>query len=88
MNNEKSNSIRINRDYLDSLLIEGRIIGAVHPSCRVSVLGKTFATPVVPGAMSHLKTGMAAWAEGARQAGALCSVGMGSVEEMEAVYGA
>jgi len=88
MNNDKSNSIRINRDYLDSLLIEGRIVGAVHPSCEVSVLGKTFATPVIPAAMSHLKTGMAAWAEGARLAGALGSVGMGSISEMEAVYGA
>ncbi len=28
MKNEKSDSIAINRRYLDSLLIEGRIVGA------------------------------------------------------------
>ena len=88
MKNEKSNSIQINRDFLDSLLIEGRIVGAVHPSSQVTVLGKTFSTPIVPGALSHLKRGMAGYAEGAAKAGALCSIGMGSVEEMEAVYAA
>ena len=86
MKNEKSDSIQINRRYLDSLVIEGRIVGAPHPSAQVTVLGKTFETPIVPGALSHLKGGMAGYAEGARLAGALCSVGMGSVEEMDAIY--
>ena len=86
MKNEHADSIQINRKYLDSLLIEGRIIGAVHPSSQVTVLGKTFDTPIVPGALSHLKGGMAGYAEGAKLANALCSVGMGSVEEMETVY--
>ena len=88
MKNEKSDSIAINRRYLDSLVIEGRIVGSVHPDTRISILGKTFETPILPGALSHLKRGMAGYAKGARLAGALCSVGMGSVEEMEAVYAA
>ena len=88
MKNEKADSIQINRRYLDSLVIEGRVIGTVHPDSRVTVLGKTFETPIVPGALSHLKDGMAGYAEGAKRAGALCSIGMGSVEEMEAVYAA
>lgn len=88
MKNEKADSIAINRRYLDSLVIEGRIIGAEHPSTRVTVLGKNFETPIVPGALSHLKGGMAGYAEGARLAGALCSVGMGSVEDMDAIYAA
>ncbi len=88
MKNEKADSIAINRRYLDSLVIEGRIIGAEHPSTRVNVLGKTFETPIVPGALSHLKGGMAGYAEGAKLAGALCSVGMGSVEDMDAIYAA
>lgn len=85
MKNEKADSITINRQYLDSLLIEGRIVGAVHPDTSLSVLGKMFETPIVPGALSHLKPGMPGYAEGAKLAGALCSVGMGSVEEMEEV---
>ena len=79
MTNEKADSIQISRRFLDSLVIEGRIVGAVHPSAQVTVLGKTFETPIVPGALSHLKDGMAGYAEGAKQAGALCSIGMGSV---------
>ena len=85
MKNEKGDSIAINRRYLDSLVIEGRIIGSTHPTTRVTVLGKSFETPIVPGALSHLKGGMAGYAEGAKKAGALCSIGMGSVEELEAV---
>jgi len=69
MKNEKSDSIALNRRFLDSLVIEGRIIGAEHPDTRVTVLGKTFETPIVPGALSHLKDGMAGYAEGARLAG-------------------
>ncbi len=88
MKNEKADSIAINRRYLDSLVIEGRIIGAEHPSTQVNVLGKTFETPIVPGALSHLKGGMAGYAEGAKLAGALCSVGMGSVEDMHAICAA
>ena len=69
MKNEKSDSIAISRRYLDSLVIEGRIVGSQHPSTQVTVLGKTFETPIVPGALSHLKAGMAGYAEGARLAG-------------------
>ena len=88
MKSEKADSIQINRRFLDSLVIEGRIIGAVHPDTHITVLGRTFETPIVPGALSHLKCGMTAYVEGARMAGALCSIGMGSVEEMEAVSAA
>ena len=71
MKNEKADSIQINRRYLDSLVIEGRIVGAKHPDTHVTVLGKTFETPIVPGALSHLKGGMAGYAEGAAMAGVL-----------------
>jgi len=75
--NNMQDSIMIARKFLDSLLVEGRIIGAVHPTSAVTVLGKTFATPIMTGALSHLKGGMAGFADGAKNAGALCSVGMG-----------
>ena len=73
----------INRRYLDHLLVEGRIVGAAHPTAETRLLGCAFSTPIVTAALSHLKRGMAAFALGAKQAGAACCIGMGSCEEME-----
>ena len=45
MANEHSlpgDSIAINRRYLDSLLVEGRIVGAAHPTAATTLLGHTF----------------------------------------------
>ena len=80
--NPKSNSMDITRKYLDSLVIEGRILGSVHPSTKINILGAEFDTPVMGAALSHLKPGMASYAEGLRRAGALCSVGMGDNESL------
>ena len=81
----KADSIQIARQYLDSLVVESRIIGAEHPTSAVTVLGMTFDTPIMTGALSHLKRGMAGLAEGANMAGALCSVGMGELESLSEV---
>jgi len=75
-------SIEINRRYLDSLLVEGRIVGAIHPSSETELFGEKFATPITTGALSHLRPGMAAFAEGAKRAGALCCIGMGGCDEL------
>ena len=80
--NEKCNSMTIARKYLDSLVIEGRILGSVHPDARVKILGCEFETPVMGAALSHLKSGMAAYAQGLAMAGAFCSVGMGDNEDL------
>lgn len=77
MSNLKSDSIQISRQFLDSLVVEGRIIGSEHPTSKVTVLGMDFETPIMTGALSHLKRGMTGLAEGAKMAGAICSVGMG-----------
>ena len=45
--NTHSNSMEITRRYLDTLVVEGRILGSVHPSARVSLLGMEFETPVM-----------------------------------------
>lgn len=82
MSNQKSDSIQIARQFLDSLVVEGRIIGSEHPTSRVTVLGMDFETPIMTGALSHLKRGMAGLAEGAKIAGALCSVGMGDNDSL------
>ncbi|MCH5332631.1 MAG: alpha-hydroxy-acid oxidizing protein [Agathobacter sp.] len=82
MRNPKSDSIQIARQFLDSLVIEGRIIGSEHPTSKITVLGMDFETPIMTGALSHLKRGMAGLAEGAKMAGALCSVGMGDHDSL------
>lgn len=76
----QGDSIRINRQYLDSLLVESRIIGAERTSTRFEFLGHTFETPIMTAALSHVD--LVAMAEGARLAGAPVSIGMGDNEEM------
>ncbi len=78
-------SIALNRRYLDHLLVEGRVVGAVHPVTDCTLFGHAFETPVTTGALSHLKAGMDVFAAGALGAGAACFVGMGPVDEMERV---
>ena len=84
-NEHPGDSIAINRRYLDSLLVEGRIVGAVHPTAKVTLLGQNFDTPIMTAALSHLKPGMPALAQAARLANAACCIGMGSCAELEEV---
>ncbi len=87
MANPRSNSIDIARHYMDSLCIEGRIVGAVHPDAACELFGKEFRTPIMTAALSHLNhlhpDGVAALAQGAGMAGACAQIGMGPVEEMQ-----
>ena len=76
-------SIALNRRYLDHLLVESRIVGSVHPDATACYFGRSFDTPVMTAALSHLKPGMAAFAEGAKIANAPCCIGMGDCEELE-----
>lgn len=75
----------INRRYLDHLLVEGRIVGAVHPTAQTELFGQVFDTPVMTAALSHLKPGMPALAEAAKLVNAACCIGMGDCAELEAV---
>ena len=84
-NNKNADSIKIARKYLDSLVIESRILGAKHPSTALDILGCHFETPVMGAALSHLKGGMAGYAAGFKEAGALVSVGMGPNEELKEI---
>ena len=54
MANPKEDSVQIAREYLDSLLVESRVIGAERPNSRFSFLGETFDTPIMTAALSHL----------------------------------
>lgn len=82
MANTKLDPIQVARQYLDSLVIESRIIGAEKLTSKVTILGQEFDTPIMTGALSHLKPGMAGLAQGAKLAGALCSVGMGDNDSL------
>jgi isopentenyl diphosphate isomerase/L-lactate dehydrogenase-like FMN-dependent dehydrogenase len=78
---------RITREYFDSLLLEMRHIDGTEPSTAFSLYGKTFSTPVMMAALSHLdKTrpkGMTEAAKGFHAAGALAWSGMGDFTELE-----
>ena len=86
----RGDSNEITRAYLDSLLIEQRLIDAVLPSAKTVILGKEYETPVMNAAFSHLEQGhpgsVAAMAEGFKAAGALNWWGMSTDEEMEKIY--
>ena len=76
----KGDSVRIAREYMDSLLVESRVVGAIRPDTSFRFLGEKFAMPVMTAALSHLD--LVSMAEGAKQAGACVSIGMGSNEEL------
>ncbi len=44
----------INRHYLDSILVEMRILDSVEPDLTTEIFGKEFASPIVMPAFSHL----------------------------------
>ena len=75
----KGDSVQIARMYMDSLLVESRIVGAEYPDITFRFLGETFAMPVMTAALSHLD--LVSMAEGAAEAGACVSIGMGGNEE-------
>ena len=76
-------SIQIAREYMDSLLVESRIVGAQKPSAHFDFLGESFDTPIMTAALSHID--LVGMAEGAKQAGAPVSIGMGGNETLAAV---
>ena len=87
MASEKGNAVDMARRYMDSLWLEGRIVGTVHPSTVTGLFGKTFDTPIMTAALSHLTRlhpgGVPELARGAGLAGACAQIGMGDVAEME-----
>lgn len=52
--NRSANANIITRNYLDSILIEERLIDSVLPSLDIEFWGETFATPIMTPAFSHL----------------------------------
>jgi isopentenyl diphosphate isomerase/L-lactate dehydrogenase-like FMN-dependent dehydrogenase len=87
------NPVRITREYMDSLLIEMRHIGAAaEPSVEMELFGERFKTPVMTAALSGLDgicpDAMTELAKGAAAAGAVMWLGIGGEEELAAAAGA
>lgn len=82
---------RITREYFDEILVEMRHFDGVKPDLTLELYGKTFSTPVMMAALSHLKgqggegDGMVQMAAGAKLAGAVNWCGMGSCEQFAAI---
>lgn len=86
----RNDSNRITRDYIDSLLIEQRLIDSTLPCAKTKILGKEYATPIMNAAFSHLEKNHpgypVAMAEGFKAANAMNMWGMSTDEEMEKIY--
>lgn len=87
--NYSSNSDTITRDFFDSLLIEPRYIDSNLPSTKLELYGRTFDTPIMTAALSHLgntaENGMVIYAQTAAKANAVHWVGMGEDKELEEI---
>ena len=79
-----------NRNYLDQILVEQRLVDAAVPDLHVTLLGKTFSTPVMSAAFSHLDHGDTHYAahlsHAFQQCGALNWWGMSTDAEMQEIY--
>ena len=84
-----SNSDKITRDYFDSLLLEARYIDSDLPSTKLELYDRTFDTPIMTAALSHLgntaENGMVKYAQAAAKANAVHWVGMGEDKEIEEI---
>ena len=84
-----TSSDKITRQYFDSLLLEARYLDSAIPSTEFSLYGKTFSTPIMTAALSHLnntaENGMIVYAKAAKLSNAVHWVGMGPDSELEEI---
>ncbi len=90
---ETGNVVRMNREYIDSIKIEMRMIDAPDQSSTdFTLFGRKLKTPVMSAALSGLDnirpSGMAVLAQGMAGAGSCVWAGIGSPQELEAVVAA
>ena len=90
MSEFNGNSNEITRNYLNSLLIETRYMNSDHPDITYQLFGKTFPSPIMTAALSHLdhflgEGSAKIMAEGARNAGVLMWYGMADEKEIEEI---
>ncbi|MFI3213766.1 MAG: alpha-hydroxy acid oxidase [Eubacteriales bacterium] len=84
-----NNANEITRAYMDGLLIESRYIDSGIPDIKLDLYGKTFDSPIMISAFSHLgnwhSNGMVEMALGAKEANICDFVGMGDEEELSSI---
>ena len=88
MAEKAGNSNVITRQYLDSLLIETRYMNSTNPDLTMNLYGRSFKSPIMTAALSHLDHFMfegatKAVAEGAAKADAILRLGMADEKEVE-----
>lgn len=78
-------SNQLTRAYFDSILVEARYLDSSVPDLSMSLFGKTFSSPIMIAAFSHLSgthpSGMVEMAKGAKMAEILNWAGMGDEDE-------
>ncbi|MDR3365191.1 MAG: alpha-hydroxy-acid oxidizing protein [Clostridiales Family XIII bacterium] len=83
---ETGSAVRMAREYFDSLAIEARVIDSVEASTETAFFGHTFASPIMPAALSGLggvwPNGMAEVAKAAAAARVMMWAGIGTDEEL------
>ncbi len=86
------NAVIRTREYLDSLMVEERLIDSVKASQDFELYGKQFSTPIMTPAFSHLKTfvkeqknGMYEYSKAAKLVNAVNWVGMCENDEFEEI---
>ncbi len=89
MSTYTSDSDKITRDFFDSLLLESRYLNSQLPSTKLTIYGRSFDTPIMTAALSHLGNtapdGMKIYAQAAVKANTLHWVGMGEDKELEEI---
>lgn len=88
MAEKAGNSNVMTRQYLDSLLIETRYMNSTNPDLTMNLYGRSFKSPIMTAALSHLDPIMfegatKAYAEGAAKADAILWLGMADEKEVE-----
>ncbi len=93
--NNPADANAINREFLDEILVEMRILDAVKADTTFEIFGKTFSSPIMTPAFSHLhKTGadgltqMEEYAKAAAELNAVNMAGMESNESFEKISAA
>ncbi|MDO4621965.1 MAG: alpha-hydroxy-acid oxidizing protein [Eubacteriales bacterium] len=89
----KFDTNKVTREYLDSILIEQRLIGSVLPNLEIELFGERFASPIMMPAFSHLRkflrderpNGMVEYALAAKNLNLVNYVGMGPDEEFREI---
>lgn len=91
-NNTTEYVVQKTREYLDSIMVEERLIDSVVPSLEMELFGEKFASPIMTPAFSHMRTfapeqkdGMCEYSLAMKELNQVNWIGMGENDEFERV---